>query len=159
MTSPTTWDSQREALAIESLRQAGRLRMIVRGESMLPSIWPGDTVHIASASLSDVREGDIVLAYRTGRFFLHRLQTKWDSSFVARGDSMPVADPAYGAENLIGKLASVERAGEVLSVGALDFWSRIKAWLFCHWGPARRLALRLHQRRVPTDVNGALANV
>ena len=40
---------------------------------MLPALWPGDVVEIASCSLEDVRPGEIVLARREGRLFLHRL--------------------------------------------------------------------------------------
>ena len=60
-------------LAAESLRVSGGLRLRVRGESMLPTLWPGDVVEIASCSEDDVRAGEIVLALRDGRFFLHRL--------------------------------------------------------------------------------------
>ena len=44
----------------------------VHGESMLPALWPGDVVEIESCSLEDIRPGEIVLAQRDGRLFLHR---------------------------------------------------------------------------------------
>src|SRR5271154_5023370 len=58
--------------AAESLRVSGRLRLRVRGESMLPTLWPGEVVEIASCSADGLRPGEIVLALRDGRFFLHR---------------------------------------------------------------------------------------
>src|SRR5208282_2941797 len=66
----------RSALVADSLRRGGCLRLQVHGESMLPALWPGDVVEIAGCSPEDVRPGEIVLALRDGRFFLHR--------FVAR---------------------------------------------------------------------------
>lgn len=159
MSSPATWGLQREALAVESLRQSGRLRLMVRGESMLPSLWPYDIVQIESASLDRVRQGDIVLAYRDGRFYLHRLLSVCGSGFISRGDSMPVADPAYSADSLVGKLTAIERSGKMVRTTRLGFWSRHLGSLFCHCGPARRFALRLRQRRLAANPYGVLSEI
>ena len=159
MSSPANRGLHREALAVESLRLSGRLRLMVRGESMLPSLWPSDIVQIEAASLDGVRHGDVVLAYRDGQFFLHRLLSACGSGFVSRGDSMPVADPAYSADCLVGKLVAVERRGKVAGTTRLGFWSRQLGSLFCHCGPARRLALRLRQRRLNADPIAALSEI
>src|SRR5271154_5004566 len=93
-------------LAAESLRASGRLRLRVRGESMLPTLWPGDVVEIGSCSPNDTRPGEIVLALREGHFFLHRfLGRSSESGFRLRGDSMPAADPEFSNEALLGRLA------------------------------------------------------
>ena len=148
MSTAASWSLQRDTLAVEALRQSGQLRLKVRGESMLPSIWPGDIVRIEAASLGTVGRGDIVLAYRDGRFFLHRLLAMTGCGFVARGDSMPAPDPAYSAENLVGKLAGVERDGKLPRAVRLRLLSRFVGLIFCHSDLARRAGLRLHQRFV-----------
>ncbi len=151
-----TGDAQRSALAAESLRQGGRLRLQVRGESMLPTLWPGDVVEIARCSPDDVRPGEIVLALRDGRFFLHRFVARQTDSFLLRGDSMPAYDPQFPSEALLGRLVHrVERwqfhsevaQGEARLVPPLRPWSWAFGKLFCHCGPARRLALKLHAHR------------
>jgi hypothetical protein len=38
------WSAERSALAADALNQGGLLRLRVHGESMLPTIWPGDVV-------------------------------------------------------------------------------------------------------------------
>ena len=59
--TPAPGEAERSALAADSLRASGRLRLQVRGESMLPILWPGDVVEIVSCSLEGVRAGEIVL--------------------------------------------------------------------------------------------------
>lgn len=159
MSSPANWGLQREALALKSLRQSGRLRLMVHGESMLPSLWPCEIVQIESASLDGVARGDIVLAYRDGRFYLHRLLSTSGSGFISRGDSMPVPDPAYSADHLVGKLTAVERRGKVVKTTHFGFWSRLLGWLFCKCGPTRRFALRLRRRRIFADPDWALSGI
>lgn len=169
---PGTGEAERSALAADSLRDSGRLRLQVRGESMLPILWPGDVVEIVSCPVEDVQQGEIVLALRAGRFFLHRfLACVQPDSFLMRGDSMPRPDPQFPNEALLGRLVSragqgqgqdqsrgqiedQERAGPVLP---LRPWSRAIGQLLCHCGPARRLALKLHdrRRRYPREIQNA----
>ena len=164
------WNAERSALVADVLRgnQGSRqtVRLRVHGESMLPTLWPGDVVEIESCSLADVRLGDIALAYAEGRLFLHRfVERRSPEGFVMRGDSMPAMDPQFPAEALIGRLVrrvslhqsvsgqSLETAIEVtpqtdLNSGLLVVTlSRALGILFCHFGAVRRLALKLHRRR------------
>jgi signal peptidase I len=162
----STWTAERSALAAEVLRRSGHLHLQVHGESMLPALWPGDVVEIASCSLEDLRPGEIVLARREGRFFLHRLVGRFTdpgtrSGFLLRGDSMPGPDPQFPVEALLGRLVQKvdESADDGRSVHAAGLrpvfrangfgvkWSRALGILLCYSGLARRLALKLHSRR------------
>ena len=111
VTSPPclSWSAERSALIADVLRRSGgprpRVRLQVYGESMLPALWPGDVVEIASCSLEDVRPGEIVLALRDGRLFLHRFLARCTpDTFLLRGDSMPGSDPRFPSEALLGRL-------------------------------------------------------
>jgi len=164
------WNAERSALVADVLRgnpgsrQTVRLR--VHGESMLPTLWPGDVVEIESCSLASVRPGDIALAHAEGRLFLHRfVELRPPEGFVMRGDSMPALDPQFPAEALIGRLVrrvsihqsvkgqSSEPAVEVTPQADLNSGrlvvalSRALGVIFCHFGAVRRLALKLHRRR------------
>ena len=142
---------ERCALAAEVLRTSGRLRLQVRGESMLPTLWPGDMVEIRSCAIDQVLPGEIVLAMRDDRFFLHRFAGRSArNGFQLRGDSMPRPDPLFPNEALLGRLASCAREGRLEDVRfrlPLQRWSRAIGRLLCYCGPARRLALTLHERR------------
>jgi hypothetical protein len=127
--------------------------MRVYGESMLPALWPGDMVEIASCSVSDLRAGQIVLAYRAGRLFLHRFVSQCDlGSFLLCGDSMPSPDRRFPEEALLGRLvrrvnAGPDRFKSTLHPGFAAKCSRALGMLLCYWGVARRVALKLHNRR------------
>ena len=156
--NPSIWSAARSAeiiaLAADSLRLSGRLRLQVRGQSMLPSIWPDDIVEIQSCSIDEVRPGEIVLALRDDSFFLHRFITRLQASgFLLRGDSMPRPDPEFPNQALLGRL--VTRAGQSQGQALaqtrpflpLRPWSRATGQLLCHCGTARSLVLKLHACR------------
>lgn len=153
ITARSTANAERSALVAEALRLSGRLRLQVHGESMLPALWPRDVVEIASCSLEDLRPGEIVLARREGRLFLHRLVAPCTpNGFLLRGDSMPGPDPLFPSEALLGRLVRRADGGRGVSAPALrtgfgSRWSRAAGMLLCHCGLARRLALKLHSWR------------
>ena len=168
------WSAERLDLVADALRGydgfAGRVRLQVYGESMLPTVWPGDVVEIGSCSLEDIRPGEILLAQRDGRLYLHRLIAVCrPSGFLLRGDSMPGSDPVFPSEALLGRMLRrpqypvPQKAGVNRSFSSADTtaprrdfganwlgvkWSRAVGMLLCHWGVARRLALKLHGRRL-----------
>lgn len=143
------WDAERSGLVADALRLGGRVRLQVHGESMLPALWPADVVEIAHCSPEEVRTGEIVLALRNGRLFLHRLVGNCTpAGFRLRGDSMPGPDPWFESEALLGRLASsgdgTRNVNIMIMAAAL---SRAVGLVLCHFGMARRLALKLHSRR------------
>jgi hypothetical protein len=143
------WSAAGSGLVADALRRNQPLpthvRLRVHGESMLPALWPGDEVEIANYSLADLRPGEIVLALREGRLFLHRFVARYGlDRFVLRGDSMPGPDPVFPAEALLGRL--VNRVG-VSHRPRLATVSRAIGVLLCHCAPARRVALKVHSMR------------
>ena len=137
----------RALLAVDALRRSGRLRLQVRGASMLPTLWPGDLVEIASCSLADVHPGEIVLTLRDGRFYLHRFITRSGTeSFVARGDAMPNSDPPFPAVSFLGRVTRGKRSARAVSISSrLRPLSRGLGLLFCYSSSARRIALKFHR--------------
>jgi len=146
-------EAERCALAVDGLRASGRLRLQVHGESMLPILWPGDVVEIKSCSLDDVMPGEIVLALRARRFFLHRFVERSQNGFLLRGDSMPHPDPRFPSEALLGRLVSrshgqdLDAKDPVRPILPLRPWAWAMGRVICFFAPARRLALMLHDRK------------
>lgn len=140
----TNWDAERSGLVADALRLGRRVRLQVHGESMLPALWPADTVEIAPCSPDEVRSGEIVLALRDGRLFLHRLVGDCTpAGFQLRGDSMPGPDPWFHPEALLGRLAEPKNGNRSLPAAL----SRAAGLILCHFGAARRGALKYHSRR------------
>jgi len=113
-------------LAGEVLRSSGSLRLRVTGWSMLPTVWPGDTVVIEQASSDQVFEGDIVLFSSGRRFVAHRVVAIGDGSGSSRiqaptvqtstvqtqGDAVPRPDAPLAASDLLGKVSFILREGK-----------------------------------------------
>src|ERR1700731_603868 len=116
MNSPATF-SERDAakceLAAESLRSSGSLRLRVTGRSMLPTLWPGDTLIIERVQSAAVSDGDIVLFARNRRLFAHRLVNHGSmlsaGTVLTRGDAVPSADPPLLESDLLGKVCVILR--------------------------------------------------
>lgn len=146
----STREAERTALAVEVLQRSGWLCLRVRGESMLPTLWPGDEVEIAHCSSSEIRRGDVVLASCQDRFFLHRVcKVSENGEVVTRGDAMPAPDPAMPAESFVGKLTRVTRAGRTSPVPArYGVLRRALGIVFWYLSPARHMALTLHSWRM-----------
>ena len=142
-------NAERSALAADSLHRGGRLRLQVRGESMLPSVWPGDTVEVAVCQLEDIHPGEIALALREDRLFLHRfLAHPEKGGFQLRGDSMAAPDPTFPSTGFQGRLVQILRAGRTIPLPVpLRPWSRALGVALCYCGIARRLALKIHNWR------------
>ena len=159
--------AERSALAAHVLRGSGGLRLQARGESMLPTLWPGDVVEITRCSVEDVQRGEIVLALREGSFFLHRFVARCEpAGFELRGDSMPAPDPQFPDEAFLGRLTGRLGHGTISEIAAeqaranwesadrgysdarpvmpLSIWSWAVGRVLSYCGPARRLSLRLH---------------
>jgi len=159
---PPDWSTVQSALVAEVLRRNDnrpRVRLRVYGESMLPALWPGDVVEIEACSFGELRAGEIVLAEREGRLFLHRLiADRRPDGFVLRGDCMRSADPGYPADALLGRLMAGTRERRDVTEGGRQVrltagWlgakcSRAVGMLFWYCGLVRRLALKLHRRRM-----------
>jgi len=105
-------------LAGEVLRSSGILRLRVTGWSMLPTVWPGDTLVIERVDSDAVCEGDIVLFNRERRLFAHRVVTKsgsdGDTRILTRGDAMPQPDPLVSDRDLLGRVKHIVRNGKCI---------------------------------------------
>jgi signal peptidase I len=100
-------------LAGEVLASSGTLRLRVTGWSMLPTMWPGDTLVIESAKGAAISEGDIVLFRCERRFVAHRIVAKRgadeDSTILTRGDATRRPDAPLSGRDLLGKVCFIIR--------------------------------------------------
>ena len=134
-------------LAAEVLRSGGAIRLQALGTSMLPSIWPGDILHIEN-KLDEVAPGDIVLIARDRRFFIHRLIEKRRSQWITRGDSLPQNDTPVAESQVLGKVCTIHRrGGDVIPDRRVLPLVRMLAWVLSHSDSFRNVALRIHSFR------------
>jgi hypothetical protein len=134
------------SLAAEVLEQNGTVRVRVSGQSMLPTLWPGDVLTIQTRQLAEVQPGELVLYERRGRFFVHRLAcSPRENSFVTRGDCMAQSDPPIPREQFLGIVTVISRGKAVLVPSRnRSLANRILATILCDCGLLQRLVLRFH---------------
>jgi signal peptidase I len=142
-------------LASEVLRSSGKLRLRVTGWSMLPTVWPGDTLLVERASSDEVSEGDIVLYGRDRRLVVHRVVRKVSpgSGILTRGDAMPRPDPLVSGNDVLGRISSILRNGKCIEPGrTLRFSSRAVAALVQRSVFAARVVVGIHGMRQTSEV-------
>jgi hypothetical protein len=151
---PIEIDAVKCELASEVLRSSGQLRLRVTGWSMLPTIWPGETLIIHRAGGEAVQNGDLVLCARDRRFSAHRVVSKSDrgSTVLTRGDAMPQPDPPAPACDVLGKVAFIERNGKCIVPGrTLSLPERAVAGVVRHSDIAARVVVGIHSLRWPQN--------
>ena len=138
-------------LAGEVLRSSGRLRLRVMGWSMLPTVWPGDTLVVDSVKSDAVSEGDIVLFGRDRRLFAHRVvknNASGDTTILTRGDAMPAPDPPVDEAQLLGRVSFIMRNGKRIEPRrSLRFSERAVAALVRGSDTAARVVVGIHGMR------------
>ena len=137
-------------LAGEVLRSFGPLRLLAIGWSMLPVVWPGDTLVVERVSQEEVCIGDVVVVGRDGRLCAHRVvATAGDAGnpqWITQGDALPVADRPVAGNELLGRVAYLIRAGKLIAVPAqLSAMKRLTAKIVRHSVPAARALVYLHR--------------
>lgn len=134
MAPPCSPDSSKRSLAAEMLRDFGELWLRVSGTSMLPSVWPEDLLLIRRVGAESLVAGDLVLYTRGERWFVHRLVKKEGVNsryrLFTRGDALSAMDAPISIENVLGRVAAIERRGRRFVPGLrLALVGRAFAWL------------------------------
>jgi hypothetical protein len=108
----------RLALCSELLRAGQPLRIRIRGSSMVPALWPGESVTIHSMDIKGTRVGQIVVFSRDGQLVAHRVlridpseDGADDCAVVTRGDAAGEEDSPVLPAEWLGIVVSVQRFG------------------------------------------------
>lgn len=137
-------------LAGEVLRSFGPLRFPAIGWSMLPAIWPGDTLVVEPVSHDQVRVGNVVVAGRQGKLCAHRVIAATGDSpnlqWITQGDALPEPDRPVLENELLGRVSYLIRAGKLIPVPVeLSLAERLTAKIVRRSVPAARALVYLHR--------------
>jgi hypothetical protein len=126
---PALFTKKREELSLASeqlekimrgvLNKGACFRFQGKGFSMFPSIKDGDILTIAPLQASAPRFGDVVVFthFHTGRLVIHRIVGKRRGSYRTKGDNAPEEDGMISRAAIVGRVTTVERNGEYVSLG------------------------------------------
>lgn len=145
--SSTTETAEAHAQKLEAvtslLRTAGAVRLKALGTSMLPTIWPGDILVIATTPHQKLVCGNLIAVCTRDRIRVHRLLSKAGLHWITRGDSMPQNDPPIAPADVMGTVFEIWRARRrIIPQTRLRLLARGLAWLLS-FSMICRIALRL----------------
>ncbi|HXP85588.1 MAG TPA: S24/S26 family peptidase [Bryobacteraceae bacterium] len=159
--APASGDSVKLELAAETARKFGTIKIKVTGDSMLPSVWPGDVLTVVRQPLARFRPGDLVLAarHRAGdpphalEFVAHRVVRKevrkdvprQSPCLITRGDSLAHPDAPWEEHEILGRVAAVTRNGRRIDP-SLTPARRMAAWVLRRSEVSVRVLLRFNRR-------------
>ncbi len=109
-------DSIKIALFKEILKKEEHLGLTIVGMSMLPTLWPGDSVTVTHCSLEEIHPNDIVILKKNGSMITHRVykiiknKTMPDLSVIyTKGDNNPAPDPPSTMSSVIAKVIGYKK--------------------------------------------------
>jgi hypothetical protein len=106
-------DSIKERLSRDELGAGVRLTLHVRGTSMIPALWPGESILVDPSNGQNLRVGDVVVFARSRQLIAHRVVGLCGSaeggSVITRGDAGPHDEPPVRPAELIGVARAVYR--------------------------------------------------
>jgi hypothetical protein len=112
---------------------------------MLPMIWPGDTLELERVKSSELGAGEIVLFSRDRRLFAHRVVKSSGRTIHTRGDALPYKDPVVVENELLGRVAWIERDRRRIQPSRkLSFSERAVAGLVRSSDVAARVVVGIH---------------
>jgi signal peptidase I len=90
------------------------------GSSMLPLIWPGDTLVVRRLADEEPRTGDVAVIGGAvdGSVLVHRVVRVRDGRALVRGDNTTLPNGEYPRERILGLVTTVERDGRRVWFGA-----------------------------------------
>jgi signal peptidase I len=137
-------------LAGEVLRSFGSLRFRATGWSMLPSVWPGDTLVMSSVNQDEIRIGDVVLVGRDGRLCAHRVVSVAEGGgnrrWITQGDANTTPDRPVSEGELLGRVSYLIREGKLVAVPAeLSVVDQLIAKIVRRSASAARAFVYLHR--------------
>jgi hypothetical protein len=128
------------ALFAQVISRYGKAKLKALGTSMVPAIWPGDTLVVERQEAPGLLAGDVAVYMRYGRLFAHRVIRVVQGpeiSLVTRGDAMTWDDPLVLADEIVGRVVAI--------VPGPRFAYRIRRAI-----AALRHALVIHSRQTPS---------
>jgi len=114
------------------LEKGGSFGFRAHGTSMVPFIWDGDNLTIASIANYTPRLGEVLaFSYPAGQgsgLVVHRVVGRKGAGLILQGDGNDCAPELVFPENVLGRLVQVRRNGRVVRLG-LGPERRLIAWL------------------------------
>lgn len=151
---PTGNGRKANSLVVKSLEigrvlaDHGRAKFRAQGSCMYPCVQPGDTLHIESRHIEDIKVGDITVTRHNGCLFGHRTIAKGTDDagpyIITRPDrSKQGSDGPTYRENILGVVAGIERRGKEASTEPKPLRGfaklRVSVWEWWNWDARLRL--------------------
>lgn len=109
-------EQTRKEFFLDVLKTSGKVRTIVGGNSMLPTLWIGDLLTVEAGRADEMSSGDIIVCFRAGKFCTHRVPGRQGQHLVTRGDANLRIDSPVSAEECFGRVVSAERNGRPIAL-------------------------------------------
>ncbi len=135
---------QRELL-LELLRRGSPCQFHERGESMLPTLRPGDRIEAVPCQ-GEPEIGEIVVFEHEGWLCSHRVLRKIEGALITRGDNGRREDDPLPVERVLGRVVRASRNGVEIPL-KLGLGAKIMRSMARYTSLPTRIFLHLHARQ------------
>lgn len=148
---PDSPDGAKCRLIASALRSGQRVQIRALGVSMMPTVWPGDTLSIEPEAFDRQAINNVVVFTREDRLFAHRVRRREGALLLTQGDRVAHTDAPVGDREYLGRVVSIIRAGrERKLVSSFGTLTRVSAWVL-RWNRATGVYLRIARLLQLTD--------
>lgn len=100
-------------LVFNSIQSGSPVRLVIQGNSMSPSLKPGEIVIVQGLSGRKLSVGDVIVVQRDDNLITHRIVAIREDGWYTKGDGTPRLDPPSRLESILGWVDSFEHNGEI----------------------------------------------
>ncbi len=104
---------------ITLLKKKSSFSLQAEGISMLPLLWPGDTVYYRKIRFGRLKINDVVIAIKSNRIFIHRVIYKKGNYVVTKGDNNMESDGKIYNRQIVGSVYQFKRQGRIIHLDSL----------------------------------------
>ena len=128
------------------ISQGESVEIIVKGGSMTPYLRDEvDKVVLTPFEPSELKKGDIVLYYNTGKYMLHRIVKRINNNFIIQGDGILNKQDNVALSDIVGIVRFIIRpSGKYYSINRPSY--RIYWHLWHFFRPFRRYMIAIYRK-------------
>src|SRR3989344_5224599 len=97
---------------IKIFKNSKSFRIKSQGLSMIPVLWPGDLIYFSIKKTENLKENDLILAFKNEKLFAHRVIYRTAGYLITKGDNNILCDGRIYPRQVIGTVTKLNRGNQ-----------------------------------------------
>src|SRR3990167_2830689 len=94
---------------IKIFKNSKSFRIKSQGLSMIPVLWPGDLIYFSKKKTENLKENDLILAFKNEKLFAHRVIYRTAGYLIPKGNNIILCAGRIYPRKLTGTVPKLNR--------------------------------------------------